>query len=125
MARRGSSARASALRRAQEAKATRDAAQLSREKDIEAALADYFQATQDAKQIRIEARRKADRLLADAELATRAPLEAARSAVHRLRELLGNAAEVASLCGVTTSEVRSLLATDSAPEPVSCGDGDA
>ena len=48
MARRGSSARAAALRRAQQAKATRDAARLRREKDIEAALADYFEATEQA-----------------------------------------------------------------------------
>ena len=63
MARRGSSARAAALRRAQQAKATRDAARLRREKDIEAALADYFEATERANRIHAEARRKADRLL--------------------------------------------------------------
>ena len=62
MARRGSSARAAALRRAQQAKAARDAARLRREKDIEAALADYFEATEQAERIRAEARRKADRL---------------------------------------------------------------
>ena len=110
MARRGSSARAAALRRAQQAKADRDAARLSREKDIEAALADYFEAIGRAEQLRREARRKADRLLATAELAARAPLQAARAAVYRLRELLGSATEVASLCGLTASEVRALLA---------------
>ena len=89
MARRGSSARAAALRRAQQAKATRDAARLRREKDIEAALADYFEATGQAERIRPEARRKADRLLADAELAAEAPRQAASAAVHRLRELVG------------------------------------
>ena len=81
MARRGSSARAAALRRAQQAKADRDAARLAREKDIEAALADYFEAIGRAEQIRREARRKADRLLATAELAARAPLQAAGAAV--------------------------------------------
>jgi hypothetical protein len=125
MARRGSSARAAALRRAQQAKAARDAAQVSREKNIEAVLADYFQATSHAGQLRTDARQKADRLLADAEQAAQAPLQAARSALHRLRELLGNATEVASLCGLTTSEVRSLLATDPEPEPISGGGGDA
>ena len=125
MARRGSSARAAALRRAQEAKAARDAARLSHEKDIEAALADYFQATSHADQLRTDARQKAGRIVADAALAAQVPLQAARSALHRLRELLGNATEVASLCGLTTTEVRSLLATDPAHEPVSGGDGDA
>ena len=110
MARRGSSARAVALRRAQQAKADRDAARLSREKDIEAALADYFEAIGQAEQVRREARRKSDRLLASAELAAQAPLQAARAAVHRMRELLGSATEVGSLCGITASEVRAMLA---------------
>ena len=89
MARRGSSARAAALRRAQQAKATRDAARLRREKDIEAALADYFEATDQAERLRAEARRKADRLLTDAELAAETPRQAASAAVHRLRALVG------------------------------------
>jgi predicted ArsR family transcriptional regulator len=125
MARRGSSARAAALRRAQLAKAARDAAQVSREKDIEAALADYFQATSHADQIRTDARQKADRLLTDAEQAAQAPRQAARSALTRLRELLGSVTEVASLCGITTSEVRSMLAADPAPQPATGGDGNA
>ena len=101
MARRGSSARAAALRRAQQAKATRDAARLRREKDIEAALADYFEATDQAERLRAEARRKADRLLTDAELAAETPRQAASAAVHRLRALVGTATEVASLCGIS------------------------
>src|ERR1700722_16720978 len=117
MARRGPSTRAAALRRAQEAKAARDAAQLSREKDIEAALADYFEAISRTEQIRAEARQKSEHLLADAELAAQGPLQAAGSAVHRLRELLGSATEVASLCGITASEVRALLTAEPAPDP--------
>ena len=101
MARRGSSARAAALRRAQQAKAARDAARLRREKDIEAALADYFEATEQAERIRAEARRKADRLLTDADLAAEVPRQAAAAAVHRLRALVGTATEVASLCGIS------------------------
>jgi hypothetical protein len=110
MARRGSSARAAALRRAQQAKAARDAARLRREKDIEAALADYFEATEQAERLRAEARRKADRLLTDAELAAEVPRQAATAAVHRLRALVGTATEVASLCGISTGEVRAVLA---------------
>ena len=106
MARRGSSARAAALRRAQEAKAARDAARLRREKDIEAALADYFEAIGHAERIRTEARRKADRLHADAELAAMAPRHAAIAAVRRLRDLVGTVTEVATLCGISAGEVR-------------------
>ncbi|MGA2830220.1 MAG: hypothetical protein ABSF03_29400 [Streptosporangiaceae bacterium] len=109
MARRGASARAAALRRAQQAKAARDAVRLRREKDIEAALADYFEATERAERIRADARRKADRLLADAEQAADAPWQTARAAVHRLRALVGTATEVASLCGISVSEVRAAL----------------
>jgi len=121
MARRGSSARAAALRRAQQAKAARDAARLSREKDIEAALADYFEATGQAERIQAEAQRKADRLLADAAAAAQAPQQAARAAIRRLRALLDSAAEVASLCGLTVTEVRALLAAfcqDTGPNPL-------
>ena len=122
MARRGSSARAAALRRAQQAKATRDAARLRREKDIEAALADYFEATEQAERIRAEARRKADRLLTDAELAAETPRQAASAAVHRLRALVGTATEVASLCGISAGEARAVLVK---PVPRSQPDADA
>ena len=115
MARRGSSARAVALRRAQQAKATRDAARLRREKDIEAALADYFEAAEQAERLRAEARRKADRLLTDADLAADTPRQAASAAVHRLRALVGTATEVASLCGISAAEVRAVLARPVSP----------
>ena len=110
MARRGSSARAAALRRAQQAKAARNAARLRREKDIEAALADYFEATERAGRIRAEGRRKADRILADVDLAAEAPRRAASAAIRRLRDLVGTATEVASLCGISAAEVRATLA---------------
>jgi len=115
MARRGSSARAAALRRAQQAKAARDAARLRREKDIEAALADYFEATEQAERLRAEARRKADRLVTDADLAAETPRQAATAAVHRLRALVGTATEVASLCGISAAEVRAVLARSVSP----------
>jgi hypothetical protein len=126
MARRGSSARAAALRRAQAAKAARDAARLRREKDIEAALADYFEATDQAERIRAEARRKADRLRADAEQAAEAPRQAASAAVHRLRALVGTATEVASLCGISVGEVRAVLNRPvRGSHPVAGADGSA
>jgi hypothetical protein len=116
MPRRGTSARAAALRRAQQAKAARDAGRLRHEQDIEAALADYFEAIEQAGRIRAEAGRKADHLLADGEQAAEPREQAARSAVRRLRDLTGSAAEVAALCGITASEVRAMLA-DRPPDP--------
>jgi hypothetical protein len=97
------------LRRAQEAKAARDAAAAQREQQVEAALADYFEAVAQADRVRADARRKAELLLDGAEQAAGGPLTAARDAVRRLRELTGSIIEVAGLCGITASAVRDLL----------------
>jgi hypothetical protein len=110
MTRRRSSERAAALRQAQEAKAERDAQRMLRETQIEAALADYYQATAEAGRIRSAARRKADAVVAEAERAVAAPAETAREAVRKLRDLLGGNAEVAGLCGITVGAVRDMLA---------------
>jgi hypothetical protein len=110
--RRGTS-RAEAVRRAHEAKAQRDAARKRREADIEAALADYYQATAEANRIRSAARHKADATLADAERAAAGPDKAASDAARSLRDLLGGAAEVAELCGISAAAVRELLAAKS------------
>jgi hypothetical protein len=107
--RRGTS-RAEAVRRAHEAKAQRDAARKQHEADVEAALADYYQATAEADRIRSAARRKADVTLADAERAAAGPHKTSCDAARRLRDLLGGAAEVAELCGITPAAVRELLA---------------
>jgi len=129
MARRGHSSRAAALRRAQEAKAERDAQRFEHEAQIEAALADYYQATAEAERIRSAARRKADGLTAEAERAAAAPLAAAREAVRRLRDLVGGSAEVAQLCGIPVTVVREILAADlvtgTAPEGPEGGPQDA
>jgi hypothetical protein len=87
MARRRGSSRAAALRRAQEAKAERD-----------------------AERIRSNARHKAEATLAEAEQAAANPMAAARDAIRRLRDLVGGNAEVAALCGTTTAAVREMLA---------------
>lgn len=120
MTRQGTS-RAQALRRAQEAKAQRDAERMRREARIEAALADYYQAAAEAGQIRAAGRRKADGITTAAEKAAGRPLAAARDAVRRLRDLLGGNAEVAELCGISTATVRGILATR--PAPGGAGDG--
>lgn len=111
MTRRKTAARAAAQRRAQEAKAARDAENSRREGQIEAALADYYLATGQAEQIREAARQKADRELIEAERATTAPTAAARDAVRRLRGLLGGNAEVAALCGISPAAVREMLSS--------------
>jgi hypothetical protein len=114
--RRGAS-RAEAIRRAHEAKAQRDAARKQHEADIEAALADYYQATEEGNRIRSAAQRKADATLAAAERAATAPDSATREAVRRLRNLLGGAAEVAELCGISAAAIRELLAKSGTGTP--------
>lgn len=108
MPRRGS-VRADAIRRAHEAKAARDAARQHREALIESALTDFYQAAALAERIRDTARRKADELLAEAELAVGPQDTAAAHAVQRLRELLGGTTETAQLCGLTPAIVRDML----------------
>ena len=110
MTRRMSGTRASALRRAQEAKARRDAEHLERERRVESALADFFEGKGAATDLRAEARRKAERLVADAETASAVPEESARKAVVALRELGETQPQIAELTGLTTSEVRAALA---------------
>lgn len=123
MNRRGPSSRAAAARRAQEAKAGRDAERRAREAQIEAALTDYYQATAEAERIRAAARRKAEHLAADAERAAERPVTAARDAIRRLKDLLGGTAEVARLCGITPAQVRDILAAG--PEPGTPAPGDS
>jgi hypothetical protein len=82
---------------------------MRREVAIEAALADYYQATAATEQIWSTARNKAETTLAEAERAAAAPIAAAHDAVRRLRDLLGGNAEVAELCGISTAAVREIL----------------
>jgi hypothetical protein len=109
MGRRGT-ARAEAVRRAHEAASQRDLERRLQEERIEAALADYYQATGEAERIRSAARRKAEGITSAAEQAAAGSVVAARDAVRRLRDLLGGNAEVAELCGITTVKVREYLA---------------
>lgn len=115
MGRRGSSARAAALRRAQQAKAGRDAERVLRERQIEIALADWFEATARADRIRDDASRKAAAVTEAGEHAAAGPAGEAGDAVRRLRELTGSNGEVAALCGITTTAVRELLAEPGTP----------
>lgn len=132
MPRRGTR-RAEALRRAQEAKSQRDTERAEREALIEAALADYYQAIAETEHIRNTARRKADTIIAAGEQTAADSIAATRDAVRRLRDLLGGNTEVARLCGITTTMVRTYLAAvpetpgtpAAAVTPPEGGDGDA
>lgn len=113
MTRRGTG-RAQAVRRAHEAKSQRDAERQHHEQQIEAALADYYQAAAETERIRDAARHRADTITAAAEQSAASSLAATRDAVRRLHDLLGGNAEVAELCGITAAKVREYLsaATD-------------
>jgi hypothetical protein len=115
LGRRGSSARAAALRRAQQAKAGRDAERVLRERQIEIALADWFEATARAERIGDEARRKAAAVIEAGGHAAAEPAGEAREAVRRLRELTGSNTEVAALCGLSVAAVRDLLTGPGGP----------
>lgn len=114
MTRRISGTRAAALRRAQEAKARRDAERMERERRLESALADFYEHTEAAAVLRAEAQRKAERLIADAETAAAVPEGAARRAVAVLRELGESQPQIAELTGMNIAEVRACLATQDA-----------
>lgn len=114
MTRRISGTRSAALRRAQEAKARRDAERIQRERRLESALADFYEHTEAAALLRSEAQRRAERLLAAAETAAAIPEEAARRAVAVLRELGESQPQIAELTGMSVAEVRACLATQEA-----------
>lgn len=103
--------RTQAIRLAKKAKSARDNERARHESLIEAALADYYEATAKADRIRAAARRKADTIIESAEQNAADSVAAARDAVRRLRELLGGNAEVAQLCGITPAKVREYLTT--------------
>ena len=110
MTRRISGTRAAALRRAQEAKARRDAERMERERRLESALADFYEHTEAAAVLRAEARGKAERLLADAATAAAISEDKARRAVAVLRELGESQPQIAELTGMSIAEVRACLA---------------
>jgi hypothetical protein len=110
MARRGRARRADAERQARAAKAARDAERQQRERQIEAALADYYEARARVEGIREAARARADAALADGKRAAAEPAAAVNAAIRTLRDLCDTNAEVAELCGLTLAEVRERLA---------------
>lgn len=106
MGQRTRSGRAAAVRRAREAKAGRDAARLLRDREIEAALADYYEAAGRSAPIRAEGRARAARIIAEADGAAAGSDAAAGRAVRALRELGQTNAEIAFLCCISVPMVR-------------------
>lgn len=113
---RDSSRTRQAVRRAREARAAREQALAAREEAIEATLVAYFQAIGEVERITQQAQVKADALLAEAARTAATPRAAACAAVRQLRELVGNNAQVAELCGLKLEEVRDMLAATRADE---------
>jgi hypothetical protein len=105
-----------AVRRAREARAAREETLAARETAIEAALVDFFRAVGEVERIKEQAKARADALLAEATRVAETPWAAACTAVQRLRELVGNNAQVAELCGLKLEDVRDMLAAIKASE---------
>lgn len=107
--RRRTSVRAAAIRRAQEAKQERDARRLVRERQIEAALADFYEQTGRAEQVRGQAQERAARIVAEAEQEAAGLMATAASSVALLEALGEPRAVIAELTGLSLAEVRELL----------------
>ncbi len=109
------------MRQAREARAAREQALAAREEGIEAALVDFFRAVSEVGRINEQAKARADALLAEATRTGEAPWAAACAAVARLRELVGNNAQVVELCGLRLEDVRNMLAATRASEEPPAG----
>ncbi|WP_148089446.1 hypothetical protein [Kitasatospora cineracea] len=105
-----SASRASAVRAAQQAKAARDAVRLKRERQVESALADFYEQTGRAEHLRATARARAEKILAEAETAALEPERLAREAVGKLADLGEPRDQIAELTGLSLPEVRTVLA---------------
>lgn len=128
---RTTSRRAAALRLAREAKAKRDADRLLREQRIEAALADFFESSGRAEQIRSEAAHRVKKIIDDAEQEAGQADATAGEAIRALRELDQTNAEIGELCGLSVPVVRAMAnrapggeAADDQPDDQPDGDRD-
>jgi hypothetical protein len=75
---------------------------------VEAALAAYFEAADQAERIRCAAAARAQRIISAAELAAGDHDAEAGRAVWRLRELGEVNADIARMCGTTVAKVRAM-----------------
>lgn len=102
--------RARALRRARAAQAPAEARRQARQLRVEAALAAYYEAAEQAARIRGAASARASRIVAQAETAAGVHDAEAARAVGQLRELGEVNAEIARSCGISVAAVRKLVA---------------
>jgi hypothetical protein len=111
----GASVNRSAARQASEVRAARLARQAAYERDVEATVAVFFDRSSRAEQVRVEAREKADKILADAAGEASALKAQADDAVARLRALGEPVAEIVAMTGLAVSGVRAALHRATAP----------
>jgi hypothetical protein len=90
----------------------------------EAALAAYFEAAEQAGQIRRAAGARAARIVAEGERSAAVHDLAAARAVGELRELGEVNAEIARMCGISVPAVRRLVAAARAGSPEPGSDAD-
>jgi hypothetical protein len=101
----GTSSRTQALAKAAEAVARRDAERIAREKAVQAALAEFFQAQGELERIRAQAKRAAT------------PFDqAARAAVRGLERLGETRTGIAELTGLPAARVRDYLTASAMPQ---------
>src|SRR5688572_14829988 len=105
MAQKKADSRAQALRRARELKATRDHRRFERERQIEAAFADFLHHTEVAEFVRTQAQNRVSRLLALAEEKACGHEAQADEAIRTMANLGEAAVEIAELTGLPRTRV--------------------
>ncbi|MDP9818487.1 hypothetical protein [Spirilliplanes yamanashiensis] len=110
--------RHAALRKAQQMKQERDARRLRRERQVEAALADFYEHGAAAAAIVEQAQQRAARILDDAERVAASERALAAVAVRTLAELGEQRSAIAELTGLSITAVREALAAAGEPRAV-------
>lgn len=110
MAGRTTAVRAAAERRARDIRAQREAERKRREAQIDAALADFFEASTRAEQIKSDAAQRAAALLDRAEKEAAGLWRDSSRAIRALRDLGQTNAEIAEATGLSVGAVRTAAA---------------
>lgn len=121
MAGRTTSARAAALRKARDVRAEREADRARAEARIDAALADFFEASAQAEKIEGDAVEKAAQLMRAAETEAGAVKRSAAAAIRVLRDLDQTNAQISAMTGLSVGAVR-MMAAEFSPAPGPTGD---
>lgn len=102
--------RARASRRARAARAPVEARRQARQLKVEAALAAYYAAAEQAARVRDAAGARASKIVTQAEATAREHDAEAAHAVLQMRDLGEVNAEIARLCGISVAALRKLVA---------------